>query len=450
MNERILSMISLGCAKNLVDTEGVLGALVEAGWLLAADPQDADLVLINTCGFIEDARQESTEAIENILELKQAGAVRAVVVMGCMVQLMREKLTRRFGDVDAWVGLADPGTVAEACNRALAGLGQPAVWMPDPAARPLDQGPRLRITPRHIAYLRIAEGCNNRCHYCQIPDIRGPLRSKPADQVLAEAHQLVADGARELIVIAQDTTSYGVDLHGEPRLAGLLGQLRQVDGVRWLRLLYTHPAHFGDQVIAALAEGPPLLPYVDLPIQHATDAILEAMGRGTTQADLRALVDRIRDAVPGAVLRTSVIVGFPGEGDTEFNELLDFIREVRFDRLGAFAYSLEPGTPAAELDGQVDPEVKAERLAAVMELQQDLATERSEALVGSDVDVVVDGKGIDGEWTGRTAGDAPDVDGTIRLEGPHLEPGLFGRATVTEAWAYDLYGWLIDADPTDD
>jgi ribosomal protein S12 methylthiotransferase len=449
MSQPAVSMVSLGCAKNLVDSERMLGALVERGWLVAARPQEADVVLINTCGFIEEARAETFGIIEEALALKGAGVVEAVVVVGCLVQLMGPALARRFEAVDAWVGLSAPDGVVRACERALTAERPGAVETPPPSERPLDSGPRLRVTPRHYAYLRIAEGCDNRCHYCQIPRIRGPLRSRPMDAVLAEADELIADGARELILIGQDTTSYGRDLGGEPRLADLLRRLRGTDGLRWLRLMYTHPAHLGEGVIGVLREGRPLLPYVDLPVQHASDAILERMGRPTSRADLTDLVGRIRDAVPGVVLRTSVIVGFPGETEAEFAELLDFIRKTRFERLGAFAYSAEEGTPSAELPGPVPDEVKEERLSALMELQEEIADEQSRALVGTEIDVVVDGRGFDGEWAGRTVRDAPEVDGSIKFEDTGLEPGRFGRARVSEAYGYDLVGRMTVAERED-
>ena len=447
MNEPAVSMISLGCAKNLVDSEGVLGALAERGCLIAASPHDADVLLINTCGFIGDARDESLGVIEEAASLKEEGVIRGVVVFGCLVQLMGERLPEKFPTIDAWIGLTDPGTVAEACRKAAG--GEKSFAAPDPCNRQIDNVPRLRVTPRHFTYLRIAEGCDNRCSYCLIPAIRGPLRSRPMERIIAEAEQLVADGARELIVIAQDTTSYGVDLYEEPRLPALLRRLRGVDGVEWMRLLYTHPAHFSDELVAVLAEGRPVLPYVDLPIQHANDSILASMGRKIDQAGIRDLVGRIRSAMPEAVIRTSIIVGFPGEGDDEFNELLAFVREMQFERLGAFAYSQEANTPAGDLPGQVDADVKNERLGAVMELQQEIADEQSQALVRTEIEAVVDGKGPDGEWAGRTARDAPDVDGSIRFDNTDLKPGMFGRALITDAYGYDLIGKLVLPDDGD-
>ena len=447
MNEPAVSMISLGCAKNLVDSEGVLGALAERGCMVAARPDDADVLLINTCGFIGDAREESLGVIEEATALKEADLIRGVVVFGCLVQLMSKRLAEQFPGVDAWIGLTDPGTVADACRQAAG--GEKTFAVPDPCNRPIDNVPRLRVTPRHLAYLRIAEGCDNRCSYCLIPAIRGPLRSRPAEGIIAEAEQLVGDGARELIVIAQDTTNYGVDIHGEPRLPALLRQLRDVDGAAWIRLLYTHPAHFSDELVAVLAEGGPILPYVDLPIQHASDSILASMGRKIDQAGIRDAVGRIRSAVPEVVIRTSVIVGFPGEGEAEFNELLGFIREMKFERLGTFAYSQEADTPAGALPDQVDADVKSERLGAVMELQQEIADEQSEALVGTEIEAVVDGKGPDGEWAGRTIRDAPDVDGAIRFENTDLKPGMFGQALITDAYGYDLIGKIIFPDGED-
>ncbi|MFH1732054.1 MAG: 30S ribosomal protein S12 methylthiotransferase RimO [Planctomycetota bacterium] len=437
-------MISLGCAKNLVDSEGILGALVERGCMVAARAGDADVILINTCGFIADAREESFGVIEEAVALKEAGAVAGVVVVGCLAQLMGRRLAERFRGVDAWVGLTGPDAVAEACEKAANGESTFAV--PDACGRPIDGSPRLRITPRHFAYLRIAEGCDNRCKYCLIPSIRGALRSKPMEGVVAEAEELVADGARELVIIAQDTTNYGIDLYGEVRLPALLRQLCDLEGIAWLRLLYTHPAHFSGELIAALAEGGRLLPYVDLPVQHANDAILGRMGRKIDQAGIRDLIGRIRSRVRDAVIRTSVIVGFPGEGEGEFGELLGFMRDVRFERLGAFAYSQEEGTPAGELPGQVPAGVKEERLAAVMALQQEIADEQSQALIGREISVVVDGKGIDGEWTGRTVRDAPEVDGMIKFEDTRLKPGTFGRAVVTDAYGYDLTGRMVMED----
>ena len=442
MKQPAVSVISLGCSKNLVDTECMLGAFVERGWLIAANHKNADVLLINTCGFIGDAREESLAYISEALKLKEHGIVRAVVVVGCVVQLMRGKLPAQFPDIDGWVGVAEPGVVVDACVRALDKNEQTACWFPDPAVRKMDATPRLRATPRHFAYLRIAEGCDNNCRYCLIPRIRGPLRSKPLDKILSEANELVADGARELIIIAQDTTNYGRDLFGKSKLPHLLEQLTACDAL-WIRLLYAHPAHFDDTLIATLAQNEKLLPYIDLPIQHVSDRILESMGRGITQDGIRALISRIRAKIPAAVLRTSIIVGYPGETEEDFDELMSFIEETRFERLGAFAYSREDGTPAGSLQEQVPDAVKEERLAALMELQQQIVAEQGEELMGTEIDVVVDGRGPDGEIAGRTTRDAPDVDGALKFENASLVAGTFGRAVVTDAYGYDLTARMI-------
>lgn len=441
MTQRAVSVISLGCSKNLVDTEHMLGAFVESGWLIAAKPTDADVLLINTCGFIGDAREESIAYIAESLKLKEKNDVR-VVVAGCLVQLMREKLPEQFPDIDGWVGVAEPSAVVNACAHALVKNAKPTCSYPDPSSREADATPRLRVTPHHFAYLRIAEGCDNNCRYCLIPQIRGALRSRPMEAVLREANQLVADGARELIVIAQDTTNYGRDLFGKPRLPQLLDQLAATDAL-WIRLLYAHPAHFDDALITMIANNEKLLPYVDIPIQHANDRILESMGRGITQEGIRSLISRIRTRIPAAVIRTSIIVGYPGETDEEFDELMDFVEETRFERLGAFAYSREDGTPAGALPDQVPDEVKDERLATLMELQQQIAAEQGDELVGKELDVVVDGRGGDGEWAGRTKRDAPDVDGAVKFLDASLIPGTFGRAVITDAYGYDLTARLI-------
>lgn len=444
MKQLKINVISLGCVKNFVDTECLLGAFVEQGWLIAERPRGADVMLINTCGFIESARSETTDIVNEAIKLKEAGYIKAIVVMGCAVQLMREKLSAMFPAVDAWVGIAEPGIVIEACEKAAAGEGKSQLLIPDPSVRNLETGPRLRATPRHYAYIKISEGCDNRCSYCLIPDIRGPMRSRKPGDIIKEAKDLIADGARELIVIAQDTSNYGRDLAGKPILADLLRQLRDLEGLGWLRLLYAHPAHFSDELIQLFAEGGKILPYIDLPIQHASDKILKSMGRGIDQAGIRKLVAKIRAAVPNAAIRTSIIVGYPGETEEDFNELLAFIREIKFERLGAFAYSPEENTPAAKLDGQLSKEVKDARLLKLMELQHQIATERSYELIDKEVDVIVDGRGHSGEWVGRTIHDTPDADGTIMFEEAEVAAGTIARARVTDGYGYDLTGQITN------
>ncbi|MFW6162895.1 MAG: 30S ribosomal protein S12 methylthiotransferase RimO [Planctomycetota bacterium] len=436
---RRLGLMSLGCAKNEVDAERMLGAAAEGGWVVCGDPAAADVVVVNTCAFVEPAKDESLAAIREALELKRTGQARAVIVAGCMAQRYGPELSAELPEVDAWVGLADarqiPDVAAGLLDEALA---EPVMRIdPLPAAFG-EEGSRLRITPKHYAYLRIAEGCDNRCAYCAIPLIRGPLRSKPLEVCLGEARQLAADGCRELILIAQDTTSYGRDLYGRPSLPMVLDHLADIDELHWLRVLYAHPAHFDDRALEAFATTPKLVPYVDLPIQHASDRILQRMGRGTTRGEMAALFARLRERIPDVVLRTTVLVGYPGETDADFQALVDFIEAVEFDRLGAFVYSEEDGTRAAVEGPMVPPEVREERLDEVMRRQQAIAFRRTAARVGEAVEVVVDGRLGRGQYAARSYAEAPDVDGLIVLRGKGLSTGEFAEARITGADDYDL------------
>ena len=436
---RKLGLISLGCAKNEVDAERMLGAAAEGDWLICGDPVDADVIVVNTCAFIAPAKSESLEAIEEALALKRVGQCKAVIVAGCLAQRYARELSAELPGVDAWVGLADcrevPAIAAGLLERPLA---EPIVRCDPVPAEFGDEGSRLRITPRHYAYLRIAEGCDNRCSYCAIPLIRGPLRSKPLEVCLHEARQLAADGVRELIVIAQDTTNYGRDLYGKPSLPMLLDQLAGIDDVRWLRVLYSHPAHFDAAAVEAFATVPKLCHYVDLPIQHASDPILGRMGRHTTRRAMTDLVGRLRERIPDVVLRTTVLVGYPGESDADLAALCEFIEEVEFDRLGAFVYSEEEGTRAVAEEPAVPEAVRQARRDEVMRRQQAIAFRKAAARVGSEAEVVVDGR-LDGSHVAaRSYAEAPDVDGVIRLSARRLEPGQFLQARITDANGYDL------------
>ena len=434
-----MGLISLGCAKNEVDAERILGAAAEAGWLICGDPVDADVVVVNTCAFIEPAKGESLGAIRSALALKQAGACRAVVVAGCMAQRYGRELSRELPEVDAWVGLAEARRVHQVARDLLEGrLEPPALLIPPLPATFGEEGSRLRITPKHYAYLRIAEGCDNRCSYCAIPIIRGPLRSKPVELCLAEARQLAQDGCRELILIAQDTTNYGLDLYGRRSLPMLLDQLAQIDEVRWLRVLYSHPAHFDDATIEAFASTPKLCHYADIPIQHASDPILERMGRRTTRREIAELIAKLRERIPDVVLRTTALVGYPGETDADFAALVEFIEEVEFDRLGAFVYSEEEGTPAATLEPVVPAHVREERYHELMRRQQQIAFRRTAARVGTVVEAVVDGKLGGRHFAARTYAEAPDVDGIVRVAARKLAVGQFLKVEITGAKGYDL------------
>ncbi|MBS3735003.1 MAG: 30S ribosomal protein S12 methylthiotransferase RimO [Phycisphaerae bacterium] len=427
-----VAIISLGCAKNLVDSERMLALLAEAGYAVAAPLDEADVIVVNTCGFIAPARDESLAAIRQAVALKGTGRAQRVVVAGCLVTRQREALRRAVPGIDAIVGVDDREQIA----RAVAGDG-PATRLSPCTGRIGGDTPRFRLTPRHTAYLRIAEGCSQGCTFCTIPAIRGPFRSRPAAQVLAEAEQLARDGAIELNVIAQDTTGYGRDLPGDWTLAKLLRALDAVDGVRWIRLHYAYPRRFDDALIDAMAGCERVVPYVDLPLQHISDTVLRRMGRGVTRAQTERLLDRLRQRLDAPTIRTTFIVGFPGETDAEFAELLDFVRQQRFDEVGAFSYFAEDGTPAAEMDGQVDAEVIDARAAELIETVDGIARRRAAARVGQRLDVLVDGVGADGRPFARHARQAPEVDSICLLDGP-AEPGTVVPGEVTGAEGANL------------
>jgi len=451
-----VALVSLGCPKNLVDSERMLAGLALGGFAVTTDPDGADVAVVNTCAFIDLARAESDEHIDRLEALKRSGRLRHIVVAGCMAQRYGRSILERHPQVDAIVGIAERDALAEVCRTALRGKAKLAAalarrWRP---ARmfgpPPDDRERLRLTPRHYAYLRISEGCDNRCAYCAIPEIRGPLRSKPPEQVLAEAEELAADGAKEIIIIGQDTTAYGCDLpgtqlaarlggrSGSDSLAQLLAELRQRIRVPWIRLMYTHPASFGEDVIAELTAGPPLVPYVDLPLQHISDPILASMGRRVTRAEIEALLGRLRRAVPGIAIRTSFIVGYPGETEARFEELLEFVEKVQFDHVGVFVYSREPGTRAADLPDQVPPAVARERWDRLMAAAERLAHAAAARRVGETLTVLVDGADERGRIVARHAGQAPEVDSVVLLPAGAAAVGEFASARVTGAEGYDL------------
>ncbi len=444
-----VAFVSLGCPKNLVDSERMLAGLALGGFALTDDPDGADLAVVNTCAFIDLARAEADAEIDALEALKEAGRLRAVVVAGCLAQRQAARLLDRHSEVDAVVGLADRDRMAELCLQALArAAGAPPIVAVDelPPFPPEDRE-RLRLTPRHYAYLRISEGCDNRCAYCAIPSIRGPLRSKPAEQVLAEAKELVADGARELILIGQDTTAYGRDLADGWTLARLLKALAKRSGAEWLRLLYTHPASFSKDVLDVLARGLPLVPYVDLPLQHVSDAILRGMGRRTTRAEIETLLDRLRGRVPRVALRTSFIVGYPGETEADVAALVAFVEKVRFDHVGVFVYSREPGTRAAELPDQVPAEVRRTRWERLMRRAEALAVDAAAAQVGREMDVLVDGPSAEaGRLDARHAGQAPEVDSVVLLDAGAAAVGARARVRITDHQGRDLVGEVIETE----
>jgi len=435
-----LCWISLGCSKNLVDTERVLGRLVERGWLLCEQPEQAEIIIVNTCGFVSDAVQESKQVLTDLATLKKNGC-RGIIAAGCLVERLGNTLSADIPEIDALVGIPDADEIEAACREILRGRGRLFTHKDRAACKDTS---RLRITPQHYSYLQITDGCNNRCSYCVIPLIRGPLRSKPLTDVLEEARELASDGVRELNIIGQDTTCYGQDAPGSPSLAELLRQVSKLD-FTWIRLLYAHPAHLTDDVIDEIANNRRIVKYVDLPIQHINDDLLQRMNRKVGRAQIEGLIARIRSRIPGVALRTTVIVGLPGETDEAFEELLAFIEETRFERLGAFAYSREEGAPAGDFPGQVPERVKQKRLDMVMRRQRRIVGELAESMLGSKIDVVDERKSKTRRrlWEGRTYCDAPDVDGIIYLSGKELAEGMFAKAVITGSRDYDLEGEVV-------
>jgi ribosomal protein S12 methylthiotransferase len=427
-----LAVVSLGCPKNLIDSEVMLARLAEAGCVVGAPLDDADVILVNTCAFLAAARAESLEVIAEAVERKLAGRTRRVVVAGCFPSRDGEELFTLAQDVDAIVGVNDRDAIVEAVT----GSGRFAAVSPD-AARAETDAVRFRLTPRHTAYLRISEGCSQRCTFCTIPSIRGAFRSKPPAVVLAEARELVADGCVELNVIGQETTSYGVDLAERTDLADLLRRLDAGSGARWIRLLYAYPRRFTDAMVEAIADCEHVVRYVDLPLQHIADPVLERMGRRVTRRDIETLLGKLRERVEGVTLRTTFIVGFPGETEQDFRELLAFVRRFRFDAVGVFEFSPEPGTPAADMPDPVDPAVAAERAEKLMLAQRDVAFHANRRAVGRQLDVLVDGTDTSGVCFGRHAGQAPDIDSRCILTEPR-PPGAFVRCVVDDWEQYDI------------
>jgi len=443
-----VAFVALGCAKNLVDSEKMLGQLAEAGAVITSDGADADVIVINTCGFLEASRQEAHEVIREAIERKRRGRCRRVVVAGCLVQRDGRRLLEVFPEIDALVGVHNREDVVKAALSDPVPVGRRGGRAADvylgehPPYYASAETARLRLTPRHYAYLRISEGCNQRCTFCTIPAIRGPMRCKTPGLILEEARELIADGALELNLIGQDTTSYGEDIGYEPGLPGLLRELDRLPGVRWIRLLYAYPSVFTDAMIEAIADGEHVVKYVDLPLQHINDRVLRAMGRGVTRARTEALLDRIRSRIPGVAIRTTLIAGFPGETEAEFEELLAFIRGFRFDALGVFAYSREPETPAGRMRDQIPDDVKRRRVEALMAAQQEIAFDLARRQVGRSFEVLVESAPARENGLlvqrARHAGQAPEVDSVTFVEGGGLRPGEVAHVCCVGARGYDL------------
>ena len=441
------AFVSLGCPKNLVDSERMLGLLQLDGYQLVDEPSGTDFVIVNTCGFIERAREESFAVIDEMLELKRNGRTRGVIVSGCLAERQREDLLETRPDIDSLVGVFGREQVTKVADRLLGDLKeQRTVFRPAPI-RALPDRDRLRITPRHFAYLKISEGCDRLCTFCAIPRMRGKHASKPLEEVVAEAQQLAEDGVRELIIVAQDTTYYGLDAYGEPRLVELLEQLEEVKGLDWIRLMYFYPMYISDELVQRIADSARIVPYIDMPLQHINDNMLRRMSRRVTRTGTEALLDKLRASIPGLALRTTFITGFPGETEKEFEELAEFVRAQRFDHLGVFTYSFEADTPAARLPGHLPEHVMESRRDCLMEIQQGIAFARNESLVGTKRDVILD-RGVpqqDNAWVGRTASDAPDVDGLVYVTGTEwpLRAGMITPCEIVAAKEYDLVGVAV-------
>jgi ribosomal protein S12 methylthiotransferase len=443
------AFVSLGCPKNLVDSERMLGKLAQDGFTLVTEPEGADVVVVNTCGFIEPARQESLAVIREMLSLKEQGKVGSVVVAGCLAERKKEEVLQEVPGVDSIVGVFGREEIAEVvrltANRIEAGgmngSEQNALFRPAPVKAQEDTA-RLRITPRHFAYLKISEGCDRLCTFCAIPSMRGKHVTKPIEEVVKETHELVSDGVRELILVAQDTTYYGLDLYGRVRLADLLRELDQIDGLEWIRLLYTYPIFFTDELIETLATAQKIIPYLDLPLQHINDRVLKRMQRRVNRQETEGLLQRLRSSIPDLTLRTTFIVGFPGETEPEFEELVEFVGQARFERVGVFTYSHEPGTPATRLDGAISEAEKLRRRNRLMEVQQANALQWSLDQVGREREVLVDQPDPEfpNHWLARSKADAPDIDCVVRVKGKGLQAGDLVNVKITAADGYDLVG----------
>ena len=435
--------ISLGCDKNLVDTEVMLGLLASRGYQMTDDESEADIIVINTCCFIHDAKEESIQNILEMAEYKKDGSLKALVVTGCLAERYRQEILDEIPEVDAVLGTTSYDKILEAVDGAL--KGKHSVTMSDINGIPDVEAKRLVTTGGHFAYLKIAEGCDKHCTYCIIPKIRGNFRSVPMEKLITEAQYLADQGVKELILVAQEKTLYGVDLYGKKSLHVLLKELCKIRGIRWIRVLYCYPEEIYDELIETIRDEKKVCHYLDLPIQHANDDILKRMGRRTSKQELTDMIQKLRREIPDICLRTTLITGFPGETAEQHEELMEFVDAMEFDRLGVFTYSPEEDTPAALMPDQIDEEVKAERQADLMELQQEIAFDNAESMIGREVLVMIEGKVSDvNAYVGRTYRDAPNVDGLIFVNTEEeLMSGDFAKVSVSGAVEYDLIGGLV-------
>jgi len=438
-----VGLISLGCPKNQVDAEIMLAALEEDGFEIVNYVDGADAVIVNTCSFIDDAKKEAIENILEAVQLKNEGTVGSVIVTGCLSQLYKDEVLNEIPEVDAVLGIGANGNIAELVRKVIE--GEKILLYPPQADLPLN-GQRSLTTPEYWAYLKIADGCSNYCSYCTIPAIRGEFRSRKMEDILEEANQLAASGAKELVLIAQDTTAYGLDIYGSLKLPELLNKLSEIDGVEWLRLLYCYPDRITNELLETMAKNPKVLHYIDLPVQHIDDKILKAMNRRGSSEEIKALIEKIRAKIPDIVLRTTLITGFPGEGEDEFENLALFVNESKFDRLGCFAFSPQSGTKAANLPGQVDDEEKLHRVELIMQDQFGIAEEKNEEHIGNTYRVLIEGYDhYSDSYYGRSYMDAPEIDSRILFTSEkELFEGDFADVEIFDISEYDLLGKAID------
>lgn len=443
MNNKV-GIVSLGCAKNQVDAEMLLYTLRQRGFEIVNDPADADAVIVNTCGFIDSAKQESIDEIIELGSLKREGKIKAIIVTGCLAERYQDEITKQLYEIDAAVGIGANEQIADIVTEALE--GKKIEQFPDKLLLPLEGG-RVQSTPFYTAYLKIAEGCDNKCTFCAIPMIRGKFRSRKIENLLAEAKQLAADGVRELNVIAQDTTRYGEDLYGKPSLDKLLTELCKIDGLHWIRVLYCYPDSITDELIDVMAREEKVLNYIDLPLQHCNSDILRKMHRRGNRESLTALLHKMREKIPNVIFRSTFITGFPGETEEQFEELAEFAKEINFQRLGCFAYSQEENTPAAKMPEQLDEETKQRRADIIMEHQQQVMADYCESLIGTEAEVLVEGYDrLAACWYGRTYADAPEVDGCVFFTADKKPAvGDFVTVKITDYMGCDPVGERVDA-----
>ncbi|MDE5742472.1 MAG: 30S ribosomal protein S12 methylthiotransferase RimO [Oscillospiraceae bacterium] len=440
-----VGLVSLGCSKNQVDAERMLYKIREAGYQLVSDAALADIAIINTCGFIESAKQEAIETIFEFAALKNEGRIKKIVITGCLAERYREEVAELIPEADAVVGIGCNDDIVSILGKIITGEASEAVQSYDEKEKLALTGGRVQTTLSFTSYLKIAEGCDNCCSYCAIPSIRGRFRSVPMEELVKEAEKMVVGGVRELILIAQDTTRYGIDLYGEYRLPQLLKKLCEIDELKWIRVLYCYPERVTDELLDVMATEEKIVKYMDLPIQHCDGEILKKMNRRGDEASLRALIKKIREKVPGITLRTTLITGFPGESEEQFGRLAEFVNDMKFDRLGCFAFSPEEGTPAAEMEAQLDEDVKERRAEVIMDQQMMIAVKKNKALIGETIEIVIEGFDRYGDcYFGRSAADAPEIDGKIFFTsgGKKQVPGKFVKVKITDMLDYDLIGEL--------